>query len=168
MRYTWTAERERRMLLLAISSADLKPSADTWATVAALLGEGLTPSAVSQKYYKLRNESAKLLDDQPGSVPSTPTKRKALKSEDETKTPPSERARKPKRDPLDGELFSDAGSSPTEAKTNNVTPGATNTFQNYHEPFIPTDFFLPVNNQFKVGGSGSGSGSGSGNHSFPQ
>ncbi|KAL2423899.1 hypothetical protein ABEF95_009560 [Exophiala dermatitidis] len=163
MPYQWTAERERRMLLLAISSANLRPSADTWATVAALLGEGLTPSA---KYYKLRNESAKLLDDQPGSVPSTPTKRKAPKSEDETKTPPSKRARKPKRDPLDGELFSDAGSSPTEAKTDNVAPDAANAFQDYHAPFIPADFFLPVNNQFKVEGSGSGSGSGSGNHSF--
>ena len=46
MPYQWTAERERRMLLLAISSANLRPSSDTWTTVAALLGDGLTPSAV--------------------------------------------------------------------------------------------------------------------------
>lgn len=46
MPYTWTAERERRMLLLAISSANLRPSAETWAHVANLLGEGLSASAV--------------------------------------------------------------------------------------------------------------------------
>lgn len=34
------------MLLLAIASANLKPSADTWTKVADLLGEGLTASAV--------------------------------------------------------------------------------------------------------------------------
>ncbi|EHY54884.1 hypothetical protein HRR83_005856 [Exophiala dermatitidis] len=160
----WSASTERKLLLCMIDPK----ATPRWQLIAQAMGPQFSAEACRQKYYKLRNESAKLLDDQPGSVPSTPTKRKALKSEDETKTPPSKRARKPKRDPLDGELFSDAGSSPTEAKTNNVTPGATNTFQNYHEPFIPTDFFLPMNNQFKVGGSGSGSGSGSGNHSFPQ
>lgn len=46
MPYQWNAERERQMLLLAISRANLRPSADTWSAVAALLGGGLTPSAV--------------------------------------------------------------------------------------------------------------------------
>ena len=46
MPYQWSAEKERRMLLLAISSANLRPSADTWQRVAGLLGEGLTASAV--------------------------------------------------------------------------------------------------------------------------
>jgi hypothetical protein len=46
MPYQWSAEKERKMLLLAICSANLRPSADTWQRVAALLGEGLTASAV--------------------------------------------------------------------------------------------------------------------------
>ena len=46
MPYQWNAERERTMLLLAVSAAKLKPSAPTWTAVAELLGEGLTPSAV--------------------------------------------------------------------------------------------------------------------------
>jgi len=46
MPFTWTAERERQMLLLAISEADLKPTTQTWVIVAGILGEGLTPSAV--------------------------------------------------------------------------------------------------------------------------
>lgn len=46
MPYQWNAERERQMLLLAISRANLRPSADTWTAVAALLGGGLSPSAV--------------------------------------------------------------------------------------------------------------------------
>jgi hypothetical protein len=46
MPYQWTAERERQMLLLAISRANLRPSADTWTAVAGLLGGGLSASAV--------------------------------------------------------------------------------------------------------------------------
>jgi hypothetical protein len=46
MPYQWNAERERQMLLLAISRANLRPSADTWTAVSALLGGGLTASAV--------------------------------------------------------------------------------------------------------------------------
>ncbi|KAL2423721.1 hypothetical protein ABEF95_006346 [Exophiala dermatitidis] len=111
----WSASTERKLLLCMIDPK----ATPRWQLIAQAMGPQFSAEACRQKYYKLRNESAKLLDDQPGSVPSTPTKRKALKSEDETKTPPSKRARKPKRDPLDGELFSDAGSSPTEAKTNN-------------------------------------------------
>lgn len=46
MPYNWTPERERQMLLLAISSANLRPSGDTWSAVAGLMGGGLTPSAI--------------------------------------------------------------------------------------------------------------------------
>ncbi|EXJ93697.1 hypothetical protein A1O1_02089 [Capronia coronata CBS 617.96] len=159
MPYQWTAERERRMLLFAISSANLRPSADTWAAVAALLGEGLTASAVSQKYYKLRNESAKILEGRSGSVPSTPTKRKASMDDEEKKTTPSKRARKSKREPLDGVPFSDASSSPSEVKTEYAKEDNAIPFPSYHAPFMTTDYFLPVNTQFRVESSGAASSS---------
>ncbi|EXJ91517.1 hypothetical protein A1O3_00065 [Capronia epimyces CBS 606.96] len=153
MPYQWTAERERRMLLLAISRTNLRPSADTWEAVAALLGEGLSASAVSQKYYKLRNESMKLLQGQEGSAPRTPTKRKASPDEEEKKTPPSKRARKPKREPLDGVPLSEVSSSPGEVKTEDAAINANvdvDPFSSYQAPFMPTDYFMPVNSQFKV------------------
>ncbi|KIX08927.1 uncharacterized protein Z518_00005 [Rhinocladiella mackenziei CBS 650.93] len=157
MPYQWTAERERRMLLLAISSANLRPSTDTWTTVAALLGEGLTASAVSQKYYKLRNESARLFEGQSGSTPSTPAKRKASNDEEEKKMPPSKRARKPKREPLDGEPFSDASNSPTDLKVEGVAMNAFNPFPSFSPQSIPGDFFIAVNGQVKAESSGNAS-----------
>ncbi|KAI1615340.1 hypothetical protein EDD37DRAFT_507120 [Exophiala viscosa] len=158
MPYQWNAERERRMLLLAISSANLRPSADTWTKVAVLLGEGLTPSAVSQKYYKLRNESAKLFDGQSGSTPSTPTKRKASDDdEDEKKTPPSKRTRKPKRDPLDGVPLSDISDSSSEVKAEDLAINTIDPFASYNQHFMPTGYFMPVNTPFKDEPSGSNS-----------
>ena len=46
MKFNWTAERERQMLLLAIAEANLRPTIETWSIVAKILGEGITPSAV--------------------------------------------------------------------------------------------------------------------------
>src|SRR5258708_3855248 len=46
MKSVWTVERERLMLLLTISRANLKPSADVWHFVAASLGGGVSASAV--------------------------------------------------------------------------------------------------------------------------
>jgi hypothetical protein len=46
MPFSWTVERERQMLLLAICEANLKPTMETWAIVAKILGGGITPSAV--------------------------------------------------------------------------------------------------------------------------
>ncbi|KIW13747.1 hypothetical protein PV08_08938 [Exophiala spinifera] len=170
MPYQWTPERERRMLLVAIASANLKPSADTWTKVSQLLGGGLTPSAVSQKYYKLRNEFAKLPDGgQPpsssptststsSSTPSTPTKRKVSDSdgseeEEEPKkpTPPSKRARKTKREALDGVPFSNSSGSFTSgireedmaAKVMTMTPG--NMFEQQQPYNMHEQFFIPVN-----------------------
>ncbi|KIV86596.1 hypothetical protein PV11_02196 [Exophiala sideris] len=157
MPYQWNAERERRMLLLAISSANLRPSADTWTKVAALLGEGLTPSAVSQKYYKLRNESAKLFEGQPSSTPSTPTKRKASDDEDEKKTPPSKRSRKPKRNPLDGVPLSEISDSSSEVKAEDLAIHGIDPFASHNQHFMPTGFFMPVNVPFKDEPNGSNS-----------
>jgi hypothetical protein len=63
-----------------------------------------------------------MLDGQPGSTPSTPTKRKASRDDDDDikiKTP-SKRAKKSvKRENLDGEPFSDA-SSPAAPVSNDL------------------------------------------------
>jgi hypothetical protein len=42
----WTPELERRMLILAITASDLKPSMATWTLVARGIGNGITASAV--------------------------------------------------------------------------------------------------------------------------
>ncbi|KAK5270360.1 hypothetical protein LTR99_005744 [Exophiala xenobiotica] len=157
MPYQWNAARERQMLLLAISSANLRPSADTWTKVASLLGEGLTASAVSQKYYKLRNEFTKQLDSQPTSTPSTPTKRKASDDDEDKKTPPSKRARKPKREPLDGVPFSDASDSSFEIKPEDMAMTAMDPFASFNQQFIPAGYFMPVNMPIKGGSSVSNS-----------
>ena len=46
IKFNWTVERERHMLLLAICEANLKPTMETWAIVAKILGGGISPSAV--------------------------------------------------------------------------------------------------------------------------
>ncbi|KIX99283.1 uncharacterized protein Z520_04859 [Fonsecaea multimorphosa CBS 102226] len=151
MPYQWTAERERRMLLFAISSANLRPSADTWQRVASLLGEGLTASAVSQKYYKLRNEMAKLLEDQGVPTPTTPTKRKAEDNDDEKKTPPSsKRVRKPKQKSVEGIPFRDESESPHqkvkyEDMAVNVGNGL-DSFHSYGAQFTPVAAYFPAVN----------------------
>ncbi|KIV93541.1 hypothetical protein PV10_04751 [Exophiala mesophila] len=120
MPYQWNAERERQMLLLAISRANLRPSADTWTVVAALLGGGLSASAVSQKYYKLRNDAEKkLLSGQIFTTPKgTPTKRKR---EDDDVKPSVRRVKKSADHPVnheyDGQRFSDDGNSVSNIKT---------------------------------------------------
>ncbi|KAJ9644255.1 uncharacterized protein PV06_05236 [Exophiala oligosperma] len=164
MPYHWTAERERRMLLLAIASAKLKPSAGTWTKVAQLLGEGLTASAVSQKYYKLRNEFGKQLDGQPSSsssMPSTPTKRKARDNDDnddyddgegtedkKPRTPSSKRAKKPKWEPLDAILVSDSSDDGSASvKEEDMTANMMNTTTRtnmFEQQYMNGQLFMPV------------------------
>ncbi|KAK5047160.1 hypothetical protein LTR84_007103 [Exophiala bonariae] len=141
MPYQWTAERERQMLLLAISRANLRPSADTWTAVAGLLGGGLSASAVSQKYYKLRNESDKKLHGSLGiSPPSTPTKRKR---EGEVKTPSKRPKPVAKQEAEDGEPFSDASSSPISngVKAEEERKVQIDTFSTGETFYVPEDFF---------------------------
>jgi hypothetical protein len=99
MGFTWTPQRERLLLLLTITRANLKPSTEIWPIVAALLDSNVSASAVrygssiafqtnsdfrsrrltstSQKYYKLRNETLKHLDGEPIFNSITRPKRKA-------------------------------------------------------------------------------------------
>ncbi|KIW28972.1 uncharacterized protein PV07_04823 [Cladophialophora immunda] len=158
MPYQWTAERERRMLLFAISSANLRPSADTWQRVASLLGEGLTASAVSQKYYKLRNEMTKLLEDQGVPTPTTPTKRKA-EDDDEKKTPPSKRARKPKEKSFEGIPFRDESESPQKVKYEDMAVNGMDSFHSYDAQFTAAAFFPAVNMGEMMSGQSSGNSS---------
>jgi len=125
--------------LLAISSANLRPSADTWQRVAGLLGDGLTASAVSQKYYKLRKES----DTQAGTPPATPKKRKAEDTEEKTTTTtPSKRAKQAEREAIDGIPFeSDTSDSPSEFKAEEAAASILDSFQSYHAPFTPAAFY---------------------------
>ncbi|KAF7508066.1 hypothetical protein GJ744_009648 [Endocarpon pusillum] len=55
------------MLILAITAADLKPSTATWNLVAQGMGNGITASAVSQKFFKLK----KATETENGVTPST-------------------------------------------------------------------------------------------------
>ncbi|OAG45144.1 hypothetical protein AYO21_00492 [Fonsecaea monophora] len=162
MPYQWTAERERRMLILAISAANLRPSADTWQRVAALLGEGLTPSAVSQKYYKLRNDMAKMVGEQGVPTPSTPTKRKA-EPDDETKTPPSKRGRKSKQKSVEGVPFREESQSPRAAKHEEMAVNSLDPFHSYDAPFSAAAYFASVNMGDMMSGQSSGN---SGSNSF--
>lgn len=108
----------------------------------------------------MRNEYAKLFEGQPGSTPATPTKRKASREDEEKKTPPSKRVRKPKREKLDGVPFSDISDSPAEeVKAEEAAVNALDLFQSYNAPFMPADYFVPVNSQIRGGER-------SGNHSF--
>ncbi|KEF53550.1 uncharacterized protein A1O9_10525 [Exophiala aquamarina CBS 119918] len=143
MPYQWTAERERQMLLLAISRANLRPSADTWTAVAALLGGGLSASAVSQKYYKLRNESDKKLQGagQNLSAPSTPTKRKR---EGEVKTPTKRSKQAVKQEILDGEPFSDMSSPVSESqgvKAEEEPKVEIDAYPTDESFYVPVDYF---------------------------
>ncbi|EXJ69679.1 uncharacterized protein A1O5_06750 [Cladophialophora psammophila CBS 110553] len=148
------------MLLFAIFSANLRPSADTWQRVAALLGEGLTASAVSQKYYKLRHEMEKMLKDQGAPTPTTPTKRKA-EDEDEKKTPPSKRARKPKQKSFDGIPFTQVPDSPQKVKYEDMAVSGLDSFHSYDAHFTPTAFFPAVNMGELMNGQRSGNSSSS-------
>ncbi|OAP57774.1 hypothetical protein AYL99_08512 [Fonsecaea erecta] len=166
MPYQWTAERERRMLLCAISSANLRPSADTWQQVATLLGEGLTPSAVSQKYYKLRHEMAKVFEEQgvPNSTPAptTPTKRKA-EYDNEKKSPPSKRPRKTKQkssDPMYGVPFRDESESPQKVKYEDMAVSGLDAFHGYNGQFHPAGIYPAVNMADMMSGQGGGNSSG--------
>ena len=135
------------------------PSQHCWAEASLLLPSGKGHSlhcaeeeeltahgSVSQKYYKLRNESDKKL--QPGgqsiSAPSTPTKRKR---EGDIKTP-TKRAKNPvKVESFDGEPFSDVSSSPfsQEPKLEEEHKLDLSSYQPPGDDFYdPGDFFKPV------------------------
>ncbi|KAJ9604621.1 hypothetical protein H2200_010735 [Cladophialophora chaetospira] len=165
MPYQWNAERERKMLLLAISSANLRPSADTWQRVAALLGDGLTASAVSQKYYKLRKES----DAQAGTPPATPKKRKACDDDEEEKKKPtpSKRPREAPRDPIiDGVPFSDASDSPPDFKAEEMAASVLGLFQSHQALYSPAAYYPVVNTSMDGHLYGEFNGHGSGQSSF--
>ncbi|EXJ91514.1 hypothetical protein A1O3_00062 [Capronia epimyces CBS 606.96] len=100
MPFKWDSETERNLLLFAIGEMSGPPAA-IWPAVAEKLGSGLNASACSQKFYKLKRESEKLLGDNDTSTPktskgsarkasgseSTATKRKKPQSHDEEDTP---------------------------------------------------------------------------------
>ncbi|KIW13766.1 hypothetical protein PV08_08957 [Exophiala spinifera] len=106
MPYKWTPESERALLLLAFAEV-APPAATVWNKVAEQLGNGLSGSACSQKFYKLKKESEKLLSED-GTAPgpttpatsatkkekhSTSRKRKA-EADDATDTPAKKTNRK--------------------------------------------------------------------------
>ncbi|KAJ9644258.1 hypothetical protein H2204_001609 [Knufia peltigerae] len=79
MPYKWTPESERALLLLAFAEV-APPAATIWQSVAEKLGGGLSGSACSQKFYKLKKESEKLLgEDGTATAATTPTASTAKK-----------------------------------------------------------------------------------------
>ena len=53
MPLSWTSEQEKKLLLIAIIVADLKPTPMTWRFAAHALGEGVTTSAVRYEFMVL-------------------------------------------------------------------------------------------------------------------
>ncbi|KIW68082.1 hypothetical protein PV04_04050 [Phialophora macrospora] len=160
MPYQWTAEKERKMLLLAISAANLRPSTVIWQRVADRLGGGLTASAISQKYYKLRKD----YDPQAGSPPTTPKKRKVSDDDDEEekKPTPSKRAREARRDPMvDGVRFSEPTGSQEELKTEEVATNVWDSFESSHAQFTPDAFDAAAGMEDQIYGQFHGQSSGS-------
>ncbi|KAK5462704.1 hypothetical protein LTS15_002416 [Exophiala xenobiotica] len=75
MPFKWDAESERALLLMVIAEMS-PPMTAIWPNVAERLGRGLSDSACSQKFYKLKKEAEKILGtDGPGTAttPKTPT-----------------------------------------------------------------------------------------------
>ncbi|KAK5275058.1 hypothetical protein LTR40_013721, partial [Exophiala xenobiotica] len=75
MPFKWDAESERALLLMVIAEMS-PPTTAIWPNVAERLGRGLSDSACSQKFYKLKKEAEKILGtDGPGTAttPKTPT-----------------------------------------------------------------------------------------------
>ncbi|OAL37847.1 hypothetical protein AYO20_02680 [Fonsecaea nubica] len=94
MPFKWDAASERNLLLFALAEMS-PPAASIWPRVADKLGNDLNANACSQKFYKLRKESEKLLqqDDAAASGDSaTPVKEPKT-----TKTPNSKAASGRKR-----------------------------------------------------------------------
>ncbi|KAL9109616.1 MAG: hypothetical protein Q9227_005796 [Pyrenula ochraceoflavens] len=88
----WDDTAKLRLLMLVIDKCEAKLSTKNWEEVANAFGGGITASAVSQKFYKLKKECEKLQSTSGGggggggdssSAPTTPRKRKP-KTEPET------------------------------------------------------------------------------------
>ncbi|KAJ9604625.1 hypothetical protein H2200_010739 [Cladophialophora chaetospira] len=79
MPYKWDAASERNLLLFAITTLGT-PKAEVWDQVAKMIepGGSLNANACSQKFYKLKKESEKLMAEGGGAVistdPATPVK----------------------------------------------------------------------------------------------
>ncbi|KAK5050077.1 hypothetical protein LTR84_004197 [Exophiala bonariae] len=107
MPFKWDAMAERNLLLHVIGEMN-GPGAAIWEGVAAKLGGGLNGNACSQKFYKLKKESEKLLSGDGADTPApakpaaTPRKPRAPKlNEDGTPVKATSRSRKKKAAPND-------------------------------------------------------------------
>ncbi|KIX08930.1 uncharacterized protein Z518_00008 [Rhinocladiella mackenziei CBS 650.93] len=108
MPFKWDVASERDLLLCVIGEMT-PPATSIWPAVAEKLGGGLNGSACSQKFYKLKRESEKLLetDGSPGTAPATPstkpvgkaggTKRKKNTDVNDDETPASSKVKKAKK-----------------------------------------------------------------------
>jgi hypothetical protein len=118
-------------------------------------------SLQSQKYYKLRKESAKLFDDKkPVSQPATPKKRKASEAETTAETPsPTKRQRDEdaQHQAIDGEPFSDGNDM---VKAEDMAANILDSFHSYDASFAAAPYYPSFHaNGYIAGGESSGSAS---------
>ncbi|KIW28969.1 uncharacterized protein PV07_04820 [Cladophialophora immunda] len=117
MPFKWDPASERNLLLFAIAEMS-PPSTSIWPKVAEKLGNDLNANACSQKFYKLKKESEKLLQQgdttvsgdavtpvkeaktpkTPGSKAASGKKRKGTDADHEETTTPIKRKRNAKKD----------------------------------------------------------------------
>ncbi|KIW92913.1 uncharacterized protein Z519_06762 [Cladophialophora bantiana CBS 173.52] len=119
MPFKWDAASERNLLLFAIAEMS-PPATSIWPRVAEKLGNDLNASACSQKFYKLKKESEKLLhqgDSTVGGDAATP-----FKDAKTAKTPASKGTSGRKRNVAD--VNGEEPKTPTKRKRNmkNVAP----------------------------------------------
>ncbi|KAK4942644.1 hypothetical protein LTR10_017591 [Elasticomyces elasticus] len=117
MVFKWDSESERSLLLLTITKMQ-GPKATIWPAVAEELGHGLNASACSQKFYKLKKESEKLLGND-GPAASATTTPKSAKAKGENATPGKATSGKRKKATAD----QDADETPTKKKSKAAPTG---------------------------------------------
>ncbi|EHY54881.1 hypothetical protein HRR83_005859 [Exophiala dermatitidis] len=136
MPFKWDAESERNLLIAAIGEMSAPPTT-IWPAVAERLGHGLNGNACSQKFYKLKKESEKLLgENDTNTAPKTPktsarktnpsstgTKRKRRAPEEaETPTKLAKKEETPSKSSVKQELDDDVKVKP-EHVSDNEYPG---------------------------------------------
>ncbi|KAI1615343.1 hypothetical protein EDD36DRAFT_462859 [Exophiala viscosa] len=113
MVFKWDNESERALLLLAITEMQA-PKSTVWPAVAEKLGGGLNASACSQKFYKLKKESEKLLGGGDTATTNAPTTPKTTKVKGENGT--TGRATGGKRKKATTDQDADLGDTPSKKK----------------------------------------------------
>ncbi|ETN43866.1 uncharacterized protein HMPREF1541_10997 [Cyphellophora europaea CBS 101466] len=136
---TWDAAQERLLLMTVISTVDTKPSSEHWAQIAGVIGDGLTASAVSQKFYKLKRESEKLLSGDGAAAAPAPPATPASGTKATDKTPKSSIGKRKGRASADPEADDDNAATATPSKKTKKTTAAKIKKENKKDDEVKTE-----------------------------